>query len=298
MLVPNTALRSVVFIGDINSEGAFTPRATGFLVRAGEGLPGSVFFHYLVTAEHVISGMVTKRMSIHCRINLKNGEVSTFPLSHDEWWFHPDTSEHQTDVAVLPLNLRTDLVDHDYIPLINRPVHIDRIPRLGEEVFIMGLFKNHYGEQRNVPIVRIGNIAAIPHEPVYTKYCGDIDAYLVELRSIAGISGSPVFKNAEGKMPYPKNMSAPTNNIEAVLEERRKLDEIDWYDWHFVGLVHGHFDVRELTEDVTIEDDDSQRSGINTGIGIVIPASKILETLFQPDLLQEQYEMSRKAQPA
>ena len=36
----------------------------------------------------------------------------------------------------------------------------------GDEVVITGMFFSHIGQQRNIPIVRIGNIAAMPQEPV------------------------------------------------------------------------------------------------------------------------------------
>jgi hypothetical protein len=49
-----------------------------------------------------------------------------------------------------------------------------------------------HGRQRNIPIVRIGNVASMPHEPVATKNRGAIEAYLVEARSVGGLSGSPV----------------------------------------------------------------------------------------------------------
>jgi hypothetical protein len=62
---------------------------------------------------------------------------------------------------------------------------------IGNEVAFAGLFVNHHGKKRNEPIVRFGNICGIPSEPVSTK-AGDIEAYLVESRSVGGLSGSPV----------------------------------------------------------------------------------------------------------
>src|SRR5260370_40507944 len=63
---------------------------------------------------------------------------------------------------------------------------------LGEEVAIVGLFGSHYGKSRNIPIVRIGNIAAMLEEPVFTKEYGYIEAYLIEARSIGGFRGAAV----------------------------------------------------------------------------------------------------------
>ena len=64
---------------------------------------------------------------------------------------------------------------------------------VGDEVFLTGLFANHIGQQRNLPIIRVGNIALMPEEPVQHPSLGPIDAYLIEARSIGGLSGSPVF---------------------------------------------------------------------------------------------------------
>jgi hypothetical protein len=65
---------------------------------------------------------------------------------------------------------------------------------LGDEVFIVGLFRHHHGTRKNIPIVRVGNLAALTEEKVATKL-GLLDAYLIEARSIGGLSGSPVFLN-------------------------------------------------------------------------------------------------------
>jgi len=107
----------------------------------------------------------------------------------------------RTDVAVTSLAFDWDVVDHECIPLFNyNPLEIaptvrhERDIGLGDETFAIGLFRSHYGQQRNMPVIRVGNIAAMPEEPIAAKYGKDfIEGYLVEMRSIAGLSGSPVF---------------------------------------------------------------------------------------------------------
>ena len=201
MHVPAKVRRSVIFIGSVDGDGAFTPKATGFLVITHSTGDDSGF-PCLVTAEHVVSGMLTKGMEIYCRLNLRNGEAKVTSLKDAQWWFHPNAPVDPTDVAVATLGVNTIQADHDYMPLFEYPLQNQNIlakdhklPGLGDEIFIVGLFKSHYGKQRNRPIIRIGNVAAMPEEPVYTKYCGYIDAYLIETRSISGLSGSPVFVN-------------------------------------------------------------------------------------------------------
>ena len=65
---------------------------------------------------------------------------------------------------------------------------------VGDEVFITGLFSHHHGNHKNIPIVRTGNIASMPEEKIQTQnYLRE--AFLIEARSIGGLSGSPVFLN-------------------------------------------------------------------------------------------------------
>ncbi len=69
---------------------------------------------------------------------------------------------------------------------------------LGDEVFITGLFGYVAGSQKNIPIVRVGNIAMMPDEKVPTE--GEpMEAYLIEARSMGGLSGSPVSESGRGR---------------------------------------------------------------------------------------------------
>jgi hypothetical protein len=292
MHVPEKVRRSVVFIGSKDSHGVFKPRATGFLVLT-HSQGDDQAFPCLVTAEHVVSGMLTKNMEIHCRLNKKDGSAEVVSLKHiTQWWFHPDAAHDATDVAVATVGLNLDAVDHDYMPIPEYAWGVEghglgerKPPRLGDEVFIVGLFKSHYGQQRNRPIVRIGNIAAMPEEPVHSKYCGYIDAYLIEARSISGLSGSPVFVNVPHTLPI---AFIPDPRYQPADPE-----EVHWARYHFLGLMHGHFDLEKMTEDSVVDDADESR-GINSGIGLVVPASKVIETLYQPELKALRAEMKKE----
>jgi hypothetical protein len=68
---------------------------------------------------------------------------------------------------------------------------------IGDAVFITGLFSHHPGKARNLRVIRVGNIAAMPDEPVKTQR-GEMEAYLIEARSLGGLSGSPVFVRPVG----------------------------------------------------------------------------------------------------
>jgi hypothetical protein len=282
MHVPEKVRRSVVFIGRKNADGTFRPLATGFLVLT-HSKGDDHAFPCLVTAEHVVSGMLTRDMEIHCRLNMKNGGAEVVSLKDKaEWWFHPDAAHDPTDVAIAAMGFNADTFDHDYIPIPEYAWWTEgnfpgqrKLPRLGDEVFIVGLFKSHYGKQRNRPIIRIGNISAMPEEPVHTEYCGYIDAFLIEARSISGLSGSPVFVNVPQTMPIGFFIHDP--------RFQRDPEEVLWARYHFLGLVHGHFDLEKMTED-SVTDAADESKGINSGIGVVVPATKIIETLYQSEL--------------
>jgi hypothetical protein len=64
---------------------------------------------------------------------------------------------------------------------------------IGDALFCTALFSRFVGTAKNLPIVRMGVIALMPDEPVPTKKFGNVEAFLIEIRSLGGLSGSPVF---------------------------------------------------------------------------------------------------------
>jgi hypothetical protein len=270
MYVDEMVRQCVLFLGSRDDKsGRFIPRATAFVVSIMEA---DVGFRYVVTAEHSISWFRQKNWDLYVRSNLKDGGVSEDNWTKGHWYFHPDAGS--TDVAVAPIDfkpweefkqivLRSPPPDRG-IPATAEIMRANKIG-LGDEVFIVGLFRSHYGQQRNIPIIRVGNIAMLKGEPVFAYYCGHTDAYLIEARSIGGLSGSPVF------------VHTPVAH------------ELNVTQFRLLGLMHGHFDVQNLHEDTVAEAEGV--AGINSGVGVVIPVEKILETLDQPELV----EMRKKA---
>jgi hypothetical protein len=111
----------------------------------------------------------------------------------------------------------------------------------------------------------------LPEEQIQTNY-GMADVYLIEARSIGGLSGSLVAVRPPLRyaIEMPKGSTAVFDAIGSM-----KL----------FGLMHGHWDVKESKmNDTKIEHD--RKHGVNMGIGIVVPAIKILETINQPGLVE------------
>jgi hypothetical protein len=61
---------------------------------------------------------------------------------------------------------------------------------IGSDIFIPSAFVSMAGEKQNIPIVRFGHVAAVALEP--TDGSPRKPAFLIETRSLGGMSGSPV----------------------------------------------------------------------------------------------------------
>jgi len=281
MLVPDEVRKCVVYVGRHGKTGSRKLSGTAFIVaRPVEGTNGEEHAVYCVTAKHVIDKIKAEgEWKVLLRVNFVGGKFSWIDTPLAQWIYHPD--DWLADVAVFPFTL-LDIYDHSAFPFMDMAADKAVIDRegigIGCDVFLIGLFTQRSGDQRNLPIIRVGNIAAMPEEPVYSETWGSIDAYLVETRSLGGISGSPVFANM---------------GTYVVDQENKKLKVSRQPRLFFLGLMHGHWNL-PLKKDPEIEivndDADSQSDKqenserINTGIAIVVPAQKILETFNQKDI--------------
>jgi hypothetical protein len=129
-----------------------------------------------------------------------------------------------------------------------------------------------YGVDRNVPIVRAGHVSAMPGESVPTDL-GKMDAYLIEARSIGGLSGSPVFLHMG---------SVWVKDGKVLTARRDDGSPADSGIFYLLGHVHGHFPVLAATPRATAAGM-SQRD-VNMGISIVVPVSRLEMLLDRPDV--------------
>ena len=89
---------------------------------------------------------------------------------------------------------------------------------IGDEVFVTGLFRGHTGRQRNVPIVRVGNIAAMPEEKVRTSR-GDCLAYLIQSVRIASDRDDLAAGSREGDRRCMADSACRTGDDDALAGE-------------------------------------------------------------------------------
>lgn len=265
MLVDDEIRKCVVFVGYQMANGDMRVAGSGFYLgeTGDETRAGKVF---LVTAKHVIDHIRALGLTeTYIRYNTTDRKAKWAMVRSEVPWFgHP--TDPTIDVVVLHTSVPPEW-DHLVLPLsmaiTEESIRAQSIG-LGDEVFIVGLFSNHYGKQRNIPIVRVGNLAAMVEEKVQAKGFGLIDAYLIEARSIGGLSGSPVFVNLGLVRSINGEMKFATGK--PIL--------------YLLGLVHGHYDVAEPSHaGAPAETDALTSDNVNTGIAIIVPISKVKEVI-------------------
>jgi hypothetical protein len=269
MRIPDQIKKCVVFVGHAQANGEIRCVGTAFLI-ARRILDDRVSAAYFVTAKHVIQRVVERSgYSVFLRLNFRNQEAKWIETDLADWHFHPDSDS--VDVAVLPYESVSpnELLGHDHISIPSTMAtnfdELDESSRMGagDEVFFVGLFSQHIGTKRNIPIIRVGTIAAMPEEPIAVTKFGAMDAYLVEARSIGGLSGSPVFLNP-----------GPTMEGESGESNKHKI-------FYLIGMIHGHWDSPDSTLPSPSRDRYGSDERFNMGIAIVIPIDKVNEVLNQ-----------------
>ncbi len=258
MRVPDEVRQCVVFIGlpvtMPDAQQGIRFQGTAFFASVPSESRQGWNFVYLVTAKHV--AMKLEGQTFMVRINTKDGKSALVIGERTRWWYH--TTDESVDVALIPF-LPPEQFEYKHIPtdtvFLSDEVIRDKKIGTGDEVFVTGLFAHLTGAARNLPIVRMGNIAMMPGEPVPTKEFGDIEAYLIEARSIGGVSGSPVFVFKSNK-------------------------------YYLLGLMHGHWDIPPQSKNDATRVDEDTYGQVNMGIAIVVPAKKILEVLNRSELVE------------
>jgi hypothetical protein len=169
--------------------------AVGFFVRVPSKKVLGAGYTYLVTNEHVVRGMERIFARMHIR---ENPDLpSAMPLKRAEGFkvveFKDFAVSKSWDLAICPYGVQKDDL-YSFLPteyLIRDYRGSDdrfAIPiRSGDEIFMVSrvVRKEIKYLKENLTVLRFGNVALCPkHEE---------RMFLVEMRSIAGHSGSPVF---------------------------------------------------------------------------------------------------------
>lgn len=223
---------------------------------------------YAITAKHVIDAIKEHgdNEEVIFRLNKTDGNFLLLSTKCADWVTHPFDSS--VDVAICPVGNLPENVEFKIYPansfLTKQIIEREKIG-IGEEVFTVGLFTQHSGKNKNIPIVRVGNIAAMPEEKI-----GHIDGYIIEARSFGGLSGSPVFAHL-----------GVTRNIDGSTRFANSAYGI----FYLLGLIHGHWDESIILSDIPMLDSLKQEvKKVNYGLAVAVPSEIILEVLNQDKL--------------
>jgi hypothetical protein len=264
------SLVGFIFTPDENSH--LVPNGTCFFV--GVPVPErEMAIVYAVTAKHVLEEKTDsffKKVSI--RVNTKDGRSRMLNIQlrsngpQQNLFFHSDPT---VDLAVIRVHLDDTKDDFKYLlgDFILTKTHISSLNVTeGSEVFFTGLFSNHIGQQKNNPIVRFGRIALLTDEKIKWDEGLMVELYLVESASSGGNSGSPVFlflgpERIPGKIMLGKRLMKLAGIMKGTFGEAAPVRSINGTDQ---ALVHH-----------------------STGIAAVVPAYKLEEILYRPEVKAE-----------
>ena len=265
--IPDGALEGIVYLYPSRPDAENDSRlgGSGFLVMLPSAVVPGRGILFAVTNAHVIENGNTV-----VRLNTKDGKVDIFDFTEMNWLIHPN----KDDIAICAMP-QLDISFHVYKEIspgmILKRYEIDAF-RIGpgDDVFVVGRFINSQGKVRNIPSVRFGNIAQMPHEPIeQNRVFGKFqqESFLVEARSISGFSGSPVFLilHARDSRQEP-GFRLPTDVF------------------RLLGIQWGYIQDREPVWDGPT--DTGLQVRLNTGMMGVVPAWK-LGDLLRSDFVRE-----------
>jgi hypothetical protein len=288
MQVDDQILNRTVFLVQPSSYG-FTADGTGFLMDVEcEGMS----FLYVVTCRHVVRPTVSVRdlapntEPIWIRINREGDKPPKTIETKRSDWLYP--TNRRIDVCVYPFDLAKHNPDNDLevVHLSSSPEHhlIFREEQqrrwgltLGDEVFMPSCFVGRVGDRKNIPVLRIGSIAAKPDEPI-AGVSHQNPAYLIETRSLGGVSGSPVFLHLEPdhRRQTPKLIKSPDEKHSNA-------------PYCLIGMMQG-FHSGQYADDF-IADGDVEKIvpadvDFNAGIGVAVPINQIMDLIDRSDLVE------------
>jgi hypothetical protein len=291
MRINDDLRKTVVFFGfeGPKDQGSFTPIGTGFLLDYDDS-------GYLITAKHLAQALGNDPFFL--RINKKDGEAYNIPVDGAEWAEHPRSD---VDVAAVPLNFGgRGILDVLYLPhakLLTAPELKRNRIGTGDVTYTVGLFRFVHGRRRNLPIVHVGNIAMMPEDelipvqdwnfPYEKSKRAHIEGYLIETQGMQGLSGAPVFVRA--------TVSFRGEDTDPDSEQRQRTVLAARHEVMLLGLWQGSWDA---PPDEVVAVQSGKEVRVPVGLGVVVPADKIEETLQLQGLRAMREERKKKFEMA
>jgi hypothetical protein len=237
-------------------------------------------FPYVVTNSHVIR----EASATVIRLKLKDGSPYILETKDNIWIHHSDGD----DVAVSGVGLNGASAEAFRFNWISSTKFITKsqVQRYnigpGDEVFMVGRFIEHGGKETNLPVVRFGFIAMLPHEGIRHPRGIDQESFLVEMFSLGGFSGSPAFVYFRPFSLRPGPGEAPVTTVQTISQiEEKNIGPL------LLGINWGHILSRLPVKDgVEQSVPNNWYVESNTGFAGVVPAWKIHELLYSDELIE------------
>lgn len=284
MHVEKTILKCICFLGLEDATETVDYGGTGFFVVVKSEMVPERVHAYLVTARHCVEEAEESVKEFCLRVNTKDGKSLTVSLQGASWFFLDEPErEKNTDVAILPFprdsRFEMGVVPERMFALEEALEAAGEELTMGTDLLITGLFREHGGRTRNLPVVRTGMLSAFPdpEEPLTDMHGRTYEAYLAEIHSIGGLSGSPVFAAFNQIV-----MEHPPRS-DSRFEIRPKL--------FLLGLIREHWTLTKR-----IESDQYLRTAdaLNMGMAAVTPVSCLSELLYQEDVVESRRKADRE----
>ena len=149
-----------------------------------------VAHYYAVTAAHVPT------IAPILRINTKEGKVRHIEFESDEWL----TIAGGDDLAAIDITTRIRATDQLSAILaqnmfVTKEFSAEVELGVGEDGFMLGMFADHPGKERNLVAARFGNVSLLASDdaPISQAPGRMRPSHIFDMRSRPGFSGSPVF---------------------------------------------------------------------------------------------------------
>jgi hypothetical protein len=260
---------------------------SGFLVWVKSAVNDNFGFVYAFTNWHVID---EAKMPV-IRITNCDGSVEIKPLTAKDW-----TKHNESDLVMVCLKsmvsetnlkyraIRSDLfITKEMIELLNIG--------LGDDVYMVGRFIHHAGKKQNVPSARSGIISNMPHpsEPIrISNDDSEPEAFLVEMRSLSGFSGSPVVLT----LPFSQGYLSLERNL---IIEKENIEIGAW----LLGIDRASFRIRDkvlelMPDRCFLRESDGLFVNSHSGHAVVIPAWRLTEMINREDFARARKEAEEK----
>jgi hypothetical protein len=258
------------------------PHGTGFVVGVKSKAYANIRHFYGVTNWHLANDLGASII----RINTQDGKSRFIDLGPEDWLF----PRNGDDLAIVDLaghERDGDQVGHYLVDsMIVDETFIDRIEiSIGEDVFMVGLYAEQHGGERNTPAIRFGNLSLLANKTAPIEQPNGIlrSSHLVDMRSRTGFSGSPVVlyripDNDLSDIPPrpPRHLPMPGSGIHARSKFIALLGVHCGQYWDKVKVSKNAPGRHDRVGDPIAEGDDLYIPG---AMNIVVPAWSIRELL-------------------